>query len=136
MPIKYTIYKITDNNNPEQFYIGSTKCNNSNNTYNCYAEIFVINYFDDIVGPPLYESAAYQYSPENNDTAVSVGSNMTITTNDTFTAGQGATISNVNSVVALRQGDINGPDVPFTASINVLASSASSISASFSAGQR
>ena len=43
---------------------------------------------------------------------------MTITTNDTFTAGQGATISNVNSVVALRQGDINGPDVPFTASIN------------------
>ena len=26
MPIKYTIYKITDNNNPEQFYIGSTKC--------------------------------------------------------------------------------------------------------------
>ena len=75
-------------------------------------------YFDDIVGPPLYESAAYQYSPENNDTAVSVGSNMTITTNDTFTAGQGATISNVNSVVALRQGDINGPDVPFTASIN------------------
>ena len=26
MPIKYTIYKITDNNNAEQFYIGSTKC--------------------------------------------------------------------------------------------------------------
>jgi predicted GIY-YIG superfamily endonuclease len=25
MPIKYTIYKITDNNNNEQFYIGSTK---------------------------------------------------------------------------------------------------------------
>ena len=43
---------------------------------------------------------------------------MLTTTNDTFTAGQGATISNVNSVVALRQGDINGPDVPFTASIN------------------
>ena len=75
-------------------------------------------YFDDIVGPPLYESAAYQYSPGNNNTDVSVGSNMIITTNDTFTAGQGATISNVNSVVALRQGDINGPDVPFTASIN------------------
>ena len=26
MPIKYTIYKIIDNNNNEQFYIGSTKC--------------------------------------------------------------------------------------------------------------
>jgi hypothetical protein len=26
MPIKYTIYKIIDNNNPEQFYIGSTLC--------------------------------------------------------------------------------------------------------------
>ena len=75
-------------------------------------------YFDDIVGPPLYESAAYQYSPENNDTAVSVGSNMTITTNDTFTAGQGATISNVNSVVALRQGGIDGTEIPFSASIN------------------
>jgi hypothetical protein len=26
MPIKYTIYKIIDNNNVNEFYIGSTKC--------------------------------------------------------------------------------------------------------------
>ena len=75
-------------------------------------------FFDDITGPPLYESAAYQYSPGNNNTDVSVGSNMIITTNDTFTAGQGATISNVNSVVALRQGGIDGTEIPFSASIN------------------
>ena len=75
-------------------------------------------YFDDILGPPLYDFAAYQYSPTDNATEVSVGSNIVITTNNTFTAAQGVTISDVNSVVALRQGDINGTDVAFSANIN------------------
>ena len=75
-------------------------------------------YFDDIIGPPLYDFAAYQYSPTDNATEVSVGSNIVITTNNTFTAAQGVTISDVNSVVALRQGDINGTDVAFSANIN------------------
>ena len=75
-------------------------------------------YFDDIIGPPLYNFAAYQYSPTDNATEVSVGSNIVITTNNTFTAAQGVTISDVNSVVALRQGDINGTDVAFSANIN------------------
>ena len=75
-------------------------------------------YFDDILGPPLYDSAAYDFSPSDNATEVSVGANMIITTNDVFTAAQGANISDINQVVSLRQGDINGEEIPFTASIN------------------
>ena len=75
-------------------------------------------YFDDILGPPLYDSAAYDFSPSDNATEVSVGANMIITTNDVFTAAQGANISDINQVVSLRQGDINGDEIPFTASIN------------------
>ena len=75
-------------------------------------------YFDDILGPPLYDSAAYDFSPSNNTTEVSVGANMIITTNDVFTAAQGANISDINQVVSLREGDINGDEIPFTASIN------------------
>lgn len=75
-------------------------------------------YFDDILGPPLYDSAAYDFSPSNNATEVSVGANMIITTNDVFTAAQGANISDINQVVSLREGDINGDEIPFTASIN------------------
>ena len=75
-------------------------------------------YFDDILGPPLYDSAAYDFSPIDNATEVSVGTNMIITTNDVFTAAQGANISDINQVVSLRSGDINGDEIPFTASIN------------------
>lgn len=75
-------------------------------------------YFDDILGPPLYDSAAYDFSPSDNATEVSVGTNMVITTNDEFTAAQGANISDINQVVSLREEDINGEEIPFTASIN------------------
>jgi hypothetical protein len=77
-----------------------------------------VYFFDDIIGPPLYESVAYQFNPASNAVDISVGTNLSIGTNDTFSGAQGATISDVNSVVALREGDENGADIPFTASIN------------------
>ena len=75
-------------------------------------------FFDDISGAPMYDNPAYQYNPAANAVDISVGSSLAIITNDVFTAAQGATLSDVSSVVALRTNDSNGTDVPFTATIN------------------
>ncbi|MBT8260343.1 MAG: Ig-like domain-containing protein, partial [Bacteroidia bacterium] len=77
-----------------------------------------ILFFDDIKGPQLYTSPGLEYNPLNASTEVSLGTNLEIATNDKFYDAGAATITDFTGKVALRVGDINGADVPFTASIN------------------
>ena len=74
-------------------------------------------YFDDISGPPLYSVPAFEFTPVDGSTDISVGGNMVIETNNKFYDPGAVTITDFSNKVALRMGDENGSDVPFEASI-------------------
>ncbi len=74
-------------------------------------------YFDDISGPPLYSVPAFEFTPVDGSTDISVGGNMVIETNNKFYDPGAVTINDFSNKVALRMGDENGSDVPFEASI-------------------
>lgn len=74
-------------------------------------------YFDDIVGPPLYATPAFEFTPVDGSTDISVGGNMVIETNNKFYDPGAVTITDFSNKVALRLGDENGTDVGFEASI-------------------
>ena len=74
-------------------------------------------YFDDIVGPPLYSSPAFEFTPADGSTDISVGGNMVIETNNKFYDPGAVTINDFSNKVAVRLGDENGTDVGFEASI-------------------
>lgn len=74
-------------------------------------------FFDDIVGPELYSSPGYAFTPPSMSSDISVGTNVEILTNDAFYGPAATTISDLSDKVALRVGNQNGADVPFTATI-------------------
>lgn len=74
-------------------------------------------YFDDIVGPPLYATPAFEFTPADGSTDISVGGNMVIETNNKFYDPGAVTITDFSNKVALRLGDENGTDIGFEASI-------------------
>jgi hypothetical protein len=74
-------------------------------------------YFDDIVGPPLYATPAFEFTPAEGSTDISVGGNMVIETNNKFYDPGAVTITDFSNKVALRLGDENGTDIGFEASI-------------------
>ena len=74
-------------------------------------------YFDDIVGPPLYSTPAFEFTPLDGSIDLSVGGNMVIETNNKFYDPGAVTITDFSNKVALRLGDENGTNVPFEASI-------------------
>lgn len=74
-------------------------------------------YFDDIVGPPLYATPAFEFTPVDESTDISVGGNMVIETNNKFYDPGAVTITDFSNKVALRLGDENGTDIGFEASI-------------------
>jgi hypothetical protein len=74
-------------------------------------------YFDDIVGPPLYSTPAFEFTPADGSTDISVGGNMVIETNNKFYDPGAVTITDFSNKVALRLGDENGTDIGFEASI-------------------
>jgi hypothetical protein len=74
-------------------------------------------YFDDIMGPPLYSAPAFEFTPTDGSTDVSVGGTMVIETNNKFYDPGAVTITEFSNKVVLRLGDENGADVPFEASI-------------------
>jgi len=75
-------------------------------------------FFDDIIGPELYTSPAFVYTPENGSTEISVGAVMDIETNDKFYDPGAITITDFSNKVALRLGDENGTNIPFEATIS------------------
>ena len=75
-------------------------------------------YFDDIKGPALYTSPGHAYVPANNATEISIASNLEIATNGNFRNIDDSEITDLSSIVAVREDDANGADVAFTASIN------------------
>ena len=77
-----------------------------------------IYFFDDIKGPELYTSPAQKYNPENNGTDVSIVTNLEIASNGNFRNLDDSEITDLTGKVALRMGDVNGTDIPFTATIN------------------
>ncbi len=77
-----------------------------------------IYFFDDIKGPELYSSPAQQYNPKNGAIDISVSTNLEIASNGKFRNLDDSEITDLASKVALKVGDENGVDVPFTASIN------------------
>tara|TARA_B100001564_G_scaffold341393_1_gene335980 strand:- start:50917 stop:53388 length:2472 start_codon:yes stop_codon:yes gene_type:complete len=74
-------------------------------------------FFDEIIGPELYTTPAFVYTPEDGSNEISVGSVLDIETNDKFYDPGAVTITDFSNKVALRIGDENGPDVAFAASI-------------------
>jgi hypothetical protein len=74
-------------------------------------------YFDDIIGPPLYSAPAFEFTPADGSTDVSVGGTMVIETNNKFYDTGAVTINEFSNKVVLRLGDENGADVSFEASI-------------------
>ena len=77
-----------------------------------------IYFFDDIKGPELYTSPAQSYSPTNGATDVSISANLEIASNGKFRNIDDSEITDLTGKVALKVGDANGADVPFSASIN------------------
>ncbi len=77
-----------------------------------------IYFFDDIKGPELYTSPAQEYNPTNSAIDVSIASNLEITSNGKFRNLDDSEITDLTSKVALKVGDVNGTDVPFSATIN------------------
>ncbi len=77
-----------------------------------------IYFFDDIKGPGLYTSPAQEYNPANNVTDVSIVTNLEIASNGNFRNLDNSEITDLTGKVALKMGDVNGADVPFTANIN------------------
>ena len=77
-----------------------------------------IYFFDDIKGPELYSAPAQQYSPADGITDATISTNLEITSNGKFRNLDDSEITNLTSKVALKFGDADGADVPFTASIN------------------
>ena len=74
-------------------------------------------YFDDIIGPPLYSEPAFEFTPADGSTDISVGGTIVIETNNKFYDPGAATINEFSNKVLLRLGDENGTDVSFEASI-------------------
>lgn len=74
-------------------------------------------FFDNIIGPELYSSPAYTFIPTSMSNDISVGTNLEIETNDFFYGPAATTISDLSDKVAVRIGDENGSDVPFTATL-------------------
>ena len=77
-----------------------------------------IYFFDDIKGPELYSAPAQQYSPADGTTDATISTNLEITSNGKFRNLDDSEITDLTSKVALKFGDADGADVPFTASIN------------------
>ncbi|QMU64404.1 MAG: T9SS type A sorting domain-containing protein [Flavobacteriaceae bacterium] len=77
-----------------------------------------IYFFDDIKGPELYTSPAVAYNPADSSTDISISTNLEIATNDTFRDLDDSDITDLTAKVALKLGDENGADVPFSATIN------------------
>ena len=77
-----------------------------------------IYFFDDIKGPDQYSAPAEEYDPVDGSTEVSVVTNMEIKTNGSYRNLDDSEITDLAGKVALKVGDANGADVPFTASIN------------------
>ena len=77
-----------------------------------------IYFFDDIKGPELYSAPAQQYSPADGITDATISTNLEITSNGKFRNLDDSEITDLTSKVALKFGDADGADVPFTASIN------------------
>ena len=77
-----------------------------------------IYFFDDIKGPELYSAPAQQYSPADGITDATISTNLEITSNGKFRNLDDSEIKDLTSKVALKFGDADGADVPFTASIN------------------
>jgi len=77
-----------------------------------------IYFFDDIKGPAIYSSPAADYSPANGTSDVSINTNLEIGTNGNFRNLDDSEITDLAGKVALRVDDVNGADVPFSASIN------------------
>lgn len=75
-------------------------------------------FFDDIKGPELYSSPGQSYIPANNATEISIATDLEIATNGSFRNIDDSEITDFSGKVALREGDSNGTDVDFTASIN------------------
>ena len=77
-----------------------------------------IYFFDDIKGPALYTSPAVEYSPANGAVDIAINTNLVIGTNGKFRNIDDAELTDVTNKVALRIDDVNGADVPFSATIN------------------
>jgi len=77
-----------------------------------------IYFFDDIKGPAMYSSPAAVYSPANSATDIAINTNLEIGTNGNFRDLDDSELTDLVGKVALKIGDINGADVPFSASIN------------------
>jgi len=77
-----------------------------------------IYFFDDIKGPAIYSSPAADYSPANGTSDVSINTNLEIGTNGNFRNLDDSEITDLAGKVALRVDDVNGADIPFSASIN------------------
>ena len=77
-----------------------------------------IYFFDDILGPELYTVPAQQFSPADGEIDTTISTNLEITTNDFFRNLDDSEITDLSSNVAVKIGDENGADVPFSASIN------------------
>lgn len=75
-------------------------------------------FFDDIKGPGLYTSPAQGYNPATNSTDVSIAIDLEIASNGNFRNLDDSEITDLTGKVALKRGDVNGDDVPFTAMIN------------------
>lgn len=75
-------------------------------------------FFDDIKGPELYSTPAQQYSPKANATDIAINTNLVIATNGNFRNIDDSEITDLSSIVALKEDNENGADVAFTASIN------------------
>jgi len=77
-----------------------------------------IYFFDDIKGPELYTSPAQEFSPADGEVDTTISTNLEITTNDFFRNLDDSEITDLTNNVAVKLGDENGVDIPFTANIN------------------
>ena len=75
-------------------------------------------FFDDIKGPAMYAKPAQNYNPANAASDVSISTNLEIASNSKFRNIDDSEIMDFTGKLALKIGDENGADVPFTAAIN------------------
>lgn len=75
-------------------------------------------FFDDIKGPAMYTTPAAVYSPADSAVDVAINTNLEIGTNGNFRNLDDSEITDLTGKIALRVDDVNGADVPFSASIN------------------
>lgn len=77
-----------------------------------------VYFFDDIKGPAMYALPVAAYSPANSATEIAINTNLEIGTNGNFRNLDDSELTDLVGKVALKIGDINGSDVPFSVSIN------------------